>query len=61
MPSAASTPISRVRSNAAISIRLRIPMLAIASTIPPNALVAAILDSIAWRISGRNVCQVSTS
>ena len=61
MPSAASTPISRVRSKTAMSCRFRMPMLAISSTIIPKKEEKAPLVFMVERISGRSVSQESTS
>ncbi len=61
MPSAASTPISRVRSKTAINWMLRMPMLATMITISPMTVVKASLVVSVSLTSGCNESQVSIS
>ena len=59
MPNACKTPISRVRSKTAISIRLRMPMLAMSNTINPNMLTKTLLMASNSCSSGLKVSQES--
>ena len=61
MPKALRTPISRVRSKTAISIRLSTPMLAIISTIKPRMVVNDPFMASVSSTSGCSVVHESTS